>query len=195
MDDHYKALFEELTQEDNFKKLMDLRSFYDDVIKPGLINAFWSKVHEKLKEDSNIMKGWKSMFLDKSTIYLYKTSWIVYESQDDPTPFAIVWKQLDGKPFYGVWIDPRVKSVFEKYRTTKELPIFNGRKLQRTDSNYIVWSYYNDSLNFQAQDSLFDFLPSKCENKANEFAKISIELGKAYEKYIDELIDTNEFKF
>lgn len=199
MDQHYKPLYEELIKEENFKKIMDLRSFYDDVLKPEIIIDFWKAVENKIQEECKFrddLKGWKSQFLDDSIIYFYKEDWVSSNKEytDDPTPFSIVWKQLDGKPFYCILIDKRVLLEYDKVRNLCPDFKIDGIALQYKDRNYIAWNYYNQILNFQAQSTLYDFLPSKREDRVNEFAKILIDLGKGCESYINSLINSNNFK-
>lgn len=191
-----EELINQLLKTENFEKLMKLRSFYDDDLKPLIKARFWDEMEVQVRRmiDHGELAEW-DIDRTSSVFFIYKKQWEIDNNQFDKRyAFGLGWNHIDGgsksRLYYGICANSNLKnieSLCEKLESAK-CPL--KLTIDSKSISFPAW-YYHNNYNFEEQNTLVKFLPSYVEERVKEFIAVLVSLKDSYSAILDGFVYKN----
>lgn len=191
MDTFDRAIFEFLTEPENFEQALKVQDHFG-MVRNNLLAEFWNLVLEKLKEKSGKEPGkWHAkrnldLHARWSSLWLVKEKWRKVVNGES-MPLAISWESLTKDIHYGVWIKNDSK-VWDSDRMRKVGKKIAMKHKMESDNHY--WPVkFPHAYNFNSNKNLRHILPSSRDETVEEFAGLLWEIATKFETELDSMFE------
>lgn len=186
-----EALYNFLTEEENFSTMLDIVDNKFEFVRKKLLEDFWVSCKNELdKLNEKADKKWEigmsdNIFERWSQLWIYKKKWL-YETKSELVPITVVFESLTQDLHFGVWLDADNN---KKWNVENVKNYFQGTEISKTYKTGLTWWALrkDHEINFSNNKYLSEITPLNRESKVKELAQTLFDLANDLEQELEEM--------